>query len=66
MEASENTSFIIYSGPSELDGAPIIVVATFASKNSKTGDMVQVWIMRADIAPHLAKHSGADSSICGD
>lgn len=60
--------YILYEGPSLLDGAPIVVIATgFASKsaNGKTGDMIQTWILRADIAPHHAVKSGDDSSICG-
>lgn len=60
---------LIYSGPSVLDGAPIICVATGlkgkASRNGKTGALVQTWILRADIAPNEAIHTGDDSSICG-
>jgi hypothetical protein len=59
---------IIWEGASELDGAPIMVVATglsAASANVKTGALVQTWILRADIAPMEAVHAGADSSICG-
>jgi hypothetical protein len=61
--------YIIYEGPSAIDGAPIVVIATgFASRsaNGKTGDMVQTWILPADIAPHHAVKSGADASVCGD
>ena len=60
---------VLYEGPSELDGQPIVVIATGlgrSSKNEKTGDMVQVWILRSDIAPHHAVRSGADVSVCGD
>lgn len=57
---------ILYEGPSELDGKPIVVIATDSSKNSKTGGMVQTWIMRADIEPHKALKTGEDASICGD
>jgi hypothetical protein len=60
--------FILYEGPSAIDGAPIVVIATgFAnsSANAKTGDMIQTWILRADIAPHHAVKTGADASICG-
>ena len=28
--------------------------------------MLQTWILREDIAPNLAVHSGADASICGN
>lgn len=60
---------ILYEGPSLLDGAPIVVIATGLerpSNNRKTGDMIQTWILRADIAPVAALKTGADASICGD
>jgi hypothetical protein len=60
---------VIYHGPSMLDGMPIVAIATGLagkSANAKTGAMVQVWILRADIAPQAAAHSGADASICGN
>ena len=59
-------SVILWEGASLLDGAPIVAIATFASRNAKTGDMVQTWIMRADMAPMDALASGDDVSICGD
>ena len=34
--------FVLYQGPSEIDGSPIVAVATMESQNSKTGNMVQV------------------------
>ena len=49
-----------------IDGAPIVAIATQASKNAKTGAMIQTWIIRQDIAPHIAIKTGADASICGD
>lgn len=60
--------YILYEGPSAIDGAPIVVIATgFAnsSANAKTGDMIQTWIIRSDIAPHHAVKTGDDASICG-
>jgi hypothetical protein len=59
-------SSILYRGPSMLDGAPIVVIATDGSKNGKTGGMVQTWILRDDIDPNAALKSGDDSSVCGD
>lgn len=59
---------ILYEGPSMLDGAPIAVIATGlakASRNAKTGAMVQTYIIRSDMAPIEAVRSGADASICG-
>lgn len=61
---------VVWQGPSQLDGVPIVVVATGlvgrASRNAKTGAMVQTWIMRQDVAPHVAVKDGRDVSICGD
>ena len=60
---------ILYDGPSMLDGEPIVVIATGfkrSSANPKTGDMLQTWILRRDVAPFQAIHNGADASICGD
>lgn len=55
----------VYEGPSVLDGEPIVCVATLRSANRKTGDMVQTWIMRADMSPVEALSKGADVSVCG-
>jgi hypothetical protein len=63
------TGIVLYSGPSRIDGAPIIAIAcriTDASNNDKTGAMVQTFIMRRDIAPHIALKTGDDASVCGD
>ena len=59
---------VIYQGPSEIDGAPIVAIATGfrGSANPKTGNMVQTWILRADKSPVDAIHDGSDESICGD
>jgi len=58
--------FIFFRGPSPIDGSPIVAIATLKSKNSKTGDMVQTWILRTDISPLDAIATGADASICGN
>jgi hypothetical protein len=59
-------SSIIYNGPSLIDGKPIVVIAIVQSGNSKTGNMIQTHILRADISPLEASKTGADVSICGD
>jgi hypothetical protein len=56
---------IIYRGPSLYDGAPIVVVATFTKSNSKTGGVVQTYILRDDVDPRDASKGGQDVSICG-
>ena len=60
---------VFYRGPSMIDGSPIVAIATRVetkSTNSKTGgDIVQTFILRSDMSPTEAIHSGADASICG-
>ena len=58
-------SALIYRGPSELDGSPIIVIAVAKSNNGKTGNMVQTFIMREDVHPVEALKTGDDASVCG-
>jgi len=60
--------YIAYEGPSEIDGAPIVVIVNKindASKNGKTGNIVQSFIIRSDVNPVQALQNGADASICG-
>jgi hypothetical protein len=59
-------SSVIYRGPSLIDGSPIVAVAVLTSDNGKTGDMVQTYILRADMDPRDANRTGADLSICGN
>ena len=61
--------YILYEGPSQLDGSPIVMIGTGfanASENRKTGWMVQTWILHQDIKPTEAVKSGDDRSICGN
>lgn len=60
------TGYVLWRGPSLLDGSPIAVVALTGSSNRKTGDMVQTYILRDDMRPMEAVRSGADAAICGD
>lgn len=57
---------IIYKGPSQIDGKPIVAIAITSSKNRKTGDMIQTYILREDIDPIEANRTGEDFSICGN
>ena len=60
--------FIAYEGPSQIDGRPIVVIVNklAGSDNAKTGaDLVQTFIIRADVAPTDALKTGDDVSICG-
>jgi hypothetical protein len=60
---------VLWTGPSELDGAPLVVIAVGlanASSNRKTGGMVQTYILLQDRSPVDAVRDGTDASICGD
>ena len=57
---------VFYRGPSQIDGKPIVAVATLKSNNRKTGDMIQTWILRSMMSPIRALATGGDRSICGD
>lgn len=68
MTTTRHNSRLIYSGPSALDGAPIVAIVSGLirpSQNVKTGPMLQTWIMRADQHPVEAINTGADASVCG-
>lgn len=60
--------YVAYEGPSAIDGRPIVVIVNRiddASSNEKTGALAQSFILRADVAPVAALHTGDDVSICG-
>lgn len=62
------TGVILWEGASPQDGQPIAAIVTGLkrpSTNAKTGDMLQLWIIRTDIAPHEAVKTGQDLSVCG-
>lgn len=63
------TTIVLWAGPSQLDGTPIMLVGSRIaepSQNRKTGDMVQVSIMRQDMPPVDAWRIGADGAVCPD
>lgn len=66
MTHKQAKSGVIYQGPSLIDGQPIVVIATYSNRNTKTGAMVQTYILRSDIDPRDANKSGEDYSICGN
>jgi len=60
---------LLYEGPSLIDGGPIVALASGIerpSTNTKTGPMVQTYILRSDTNPITAWKQGQDASICGD
>ena len=63
---TKHKGFILQIGSSPIDGHRFVVILTMQSKNRKTGNMAQVWILREDVDPVAAVASGADETICGD
>lgn len=63
---AEQYGAVVYRGPSRLDPRiPIVVVLTFYTVNTGTGDMAQTWILRADsISPLEAIRTGQDTGNC--
>lgn len=68
LSTKKPTGYIIYRGHSLLDGKPIVAVAIVAeSKNSKTGNMVQTYIMADNgKSPVQSARDLDDVSVCGD
>lgn len=66
LKTKKPTGYVLFEGNSMLDGAPIVVIAlTGKSTNSKTGALMQTYILRSDIDPLEAIRTGKDVSICG-
>lgn len=64
-KANKPRGYVIYSGPSQIDLQPIVAIAIVKSRNTKTGGMMQTYIIRPDISPIDANRLGLDFSICG-
>lgn len=43
-----------------------VIIATTKSDNAKTGNMIQIWILRNSVSPVEAVRDGSDAAICGD
>jgi hypothetical protein len=68
MKGFNPNGYVVYDGPSQLDGERIVMIATGfkdSSNNPKTSGMIQTWILRADVHPVVAL-DGDDRSVCGD
>jgi hypothetical protein len=68
MKGFNPNGYVVYDGPSQLDGERIVMIATGfkdSSDNAKTGGMIQTWILRSDVHPVVALE-GDDRSVCGD
>jgi hypothetical protein len=63
---SKPQGYVIYEGPSFIDGGPIVMIGTNRSINRKTGNVIQTWILRQDVSPAEAAERELDWSICGN
>jgi len=67
MTAKKPSGFVIYRGPSLLNGSPIVVVAVTKSSNEKTGNMVQTYILVDNgLSPVINSQLLNDAAICGN
>jgi hypothetical protein len=62
----DGLGWIIWRGPSAIDGSPIVAIAQEETTNRKTGNVLNVWILRDDITPLDALKLGLDNAICGN
>lgn len=60
--------YVVYKGPSLITGDEILAIAVGfnGSQNSKTGSMVQLYLLNSNLSPIDAMHCGANTSICGN
>lgn len=63
---SKARGYIVYDGPSRIDGSPILGIVTTVTTNPKTGPMSQLWIVLKDKSPVDAVKDGTDKAVCGD
>lgn len=69
MTTFNTNGITIWEGASQLDGSPIALILTGLNKgsdNTKTGEMLQTFIIRTDTKPSDAVKNGDDVAICGD
>jgi hypothetical protein len=64
-DGSPRIGALLWRGPSRIDARPIVAIATLTSRNRKTGNMVQTWILRDRVSPLRALMRGDVASICG-
>jgi len=54
------TGYVLHENPN------YVVIATMETENPKTGNMVQIWILPAEMSPVDAVRSGNDDIVCFD
>jgi len=65
---SKPRGYVVWKGPSALDGSEVVLIATRGSTtkaNRKTGSVIQTYILQTQGKPHLLAKEGLDEGICG-
>lgn len=66
-QAKKPNGYVIYRGPSLINGKPIVVIAITKSSNVKTGNMVQTYILPDNnMLPTYNAKALEDEAVCGD
>jgi len=66
-KSKKPTGYVIYRGPSLINGKPIVVIAITKSSNRKTGNMVQTYILPDNnMTPVYNAKALEDEAVCGD
>jgi hypothetical protein len=66
-KAKPPTGYVLYKGPSLINGKPIVVIAILGSDNVKTGNMVQTYILPDNGGLPVANaYALEDEAVCGD
>jgi hypothetical protein len=61
------TGYVLYKGPSLINGKPIVVIAILGSDNVKTGNMVQTYILPDNGGLPVANARALeDEAVCGN
>jgi len=61
----KSSGYVVYEGPSMLNGEPIVVILTLNSRNKKTGDVATLWYLPKNFSPLNSTHTGDDEAVCG-
>jgi hypothetical protein len=59
-----SSGVVLWRGPSQFDQTPIVVILTYRSKNKKTGNILQVYILPDKDSPLYNLASNGGQSVC--
>lgn len=59
------SGFVFFDGKSQINNGKVVGIITLQSHNTKTGPMIQSWILPKNISPVDACRQGKDECICG-